>query len=108
MVLREILDAIRDGPVTVAGIVEKTGISRGMVEEGIRMLVQMGKIREMTACPPDVREEMAHAGKCAFCPLRDRCPPAGGGEKTVAKYYVLSDSQNMRGGGKVENEKEER
>lgn len=82
--LREIKEELRKGPASIDSLSIKLGISRGRVEDALRLLIQMGAIEELK---PD---ECSTKGLiCAFCPLAKSCG------KSQIKIYRLRDKRDI-------------
>jgi len=77
---REIKEELRKGPATIDSLSIKLGISRGRVEDALRLLIQMGVVEEVKL--PDLGEK---GFSCIFCPFAKFCG------KSKIKIYRLKN-----------------
>ncbi len=82
---REIKEELRKGPTTIDELARKLGVSKGMVEDALRLMTEMGILEERYphGCT-------AKSITCSFCPVKNKCG--------IAEYrtYGLKEKTNKQ------------
>ncbi len=65
---REIKEELRKGPTTIDELARKLGVSKGRIEDALRLMVEMGTIEEIVP-----HECTGKRITCSFCSVKNKC-----------------------------------